>query len=120
MKAIRSKYRDKGFEIIGINVDNARKGAKTDEVQSMVRNVLIDFRASWPNILDGTGKNALTQAFGVTDIPANFLIDRDGKVIKVELSGAGLEKAIAEAVGTGEDAKAAEGRPRRSRKDSGG
>jgi len=65
----------------------------------VVRRFLIDFRVNWPNVMNGTGGEDFAKAYGVSEIPANFLVDRDGKISRVELSGEDLEKAVAEAVG---------------------
>ena len=35
------------------------------------------------------------------DIPANFLISRDGKVIALEMSGDGLERSVSQAIASG-------------------
>ena len=58
-------------------------------------------RAGWPSVMSGPGDaHDFAKAYGVTDIPANFLIDRDGKIIAVELSDVELDRAIAKAVGS--------------------
>jgi thiol-disulfide isomerase/thioredoxin len=105
--ALRSKYGEKGFEVLGVNVDAANQNAQKESVIPGVRRFLLAMRVSWPTVMNGTGANDFTRAFGVTDVPANFLIDRNGKIIGVELSDVDLDKAIAKAVGDTKPEKAA-------------
>ena len=68
-----------------------------------VRRFLIDHGVSWPNVLNGTGENDYAKAFGVEEIPANFLIGRDGKIIGFELGETSMDQAIGEALGGEEE-----------------
>ena len=98
---LMSRYK-KDLAIIGVNLDAMREGVRPndyDRIRHALRRYLLDLRVSWPVVLNGTGGDDLAKAYGVTDIPANFLIDRDGKISHIELSGAELDKAIAAAVG---------------------
>ena len=72
-----------------------------------VRRFLVKHRVTWTNILNGHGPNDLAAAYGVEEIPANFLIGRDGKVVAVEQSGEALERAVVGAIedGAGRRAK---------------
>jgi thiol-disulfide isomerase/thioredoxin len=102
---LMSKYK-KDLAIIGVNLDAMREGVRPNEydrVRHALRRYLVDMRVNWPVILNTTGTDDIAKAYGVTDIPANFLIDRDGKVIHVELNGPELDKAIAEAIGHRKD-----------------
>jgi hypothetical protein len=49
--------------------------------------------------MNGDGPGDFTKAYGVEEIPANFLIDRDGKITAVELTDDALERAVAKALG---------------------
>ena len=101
--ALQRKYGDKGFQVVGINVDGSNQNVREKAaVAPGVRRFLLNIGGvTWPNLMNGTGKGGdFAEAFGVTDIPANFLIDRDGKIIQVELSDVDLDKAIEKAVGT--------------------
>jgi len=111
-RRLRATYHDRGFEIVGINVDaaNERVGDKS-KVRAAVRQFLVDAGVTWPVVLNGEGEQDFTRAYGVGVIPAAFLVDRDGKVVGVEQSGEALEKAIEAALG---DAKP-DGRKQASR-----
>ena len=98
--ALQAKYGPKGFQVLGVNVDGANqnvkeKGGLTDHV----RRFLLAMRVAWPTVLNGDGAKDFAKIYGVTDIPANFLIDRDGKIVQLELSDTDLEDAIERALG---------------------
>ncbi len=102
LNALHEKYKDQGFEVIGVNLDSLREGAgDANRVLASVRRFLIDHGVAWPSILNGTGGSDLARAYGVTDIPANFLIGRDGTILGFELSDQPLVKAVAAAVSSG-------------------
>jgi thiol-disulfide isomerase/thioredoxin len=98
-KNLLSEYGDQGFEILGVNLDGMRQGINPSGVLPMVRRFLVSFRVTWPNLLNGRDQGDFTRAYGVTEIPADFLIGRDGKILSVDLSRTELEKAIAKALG---------------------
>jgi len=98
LRELYHTYRDGGFVVIGVNLDSLGQdltGKKPDskEVLSMVRWFLLHHRAAWPDILGETAE-AAAKAYGVADVPASFLVGRDGTVTQVELSGEALSKAI--------------------------
>ena len=76
-----------------------------EDVQEMkkalpaVRRFLVRHRVTWTNLLNGQGAADFAAAYGVEEIPANFLIGRDGKVVAVEQSGDALERAVVDALG---------------------
>jgi peroxiredoxin len=85
-----TNYHSKGFEIIGISLDNHEQRLKT----------FIQGRSMpWPQFFDGQGwANKLAQKYGVAGIPASFLLDREGIIIGKDLQGAELERALGKAV----------------------
>jgi len=49
----------------------------------------------WPQIFDGKGWDSpLVSKYGITGIPATFLVGKDGKVIATNLRGPALAKAV--------------------------
>lgn len=67
------KYHDKGFEIIGISLDQDLKKL-TDFTQ---KNGM-----TWPQYFDGKGwKNKISSANGITGIPAMWLVDKEGHLV---------------------------------------
>jgi thiol-disulfide isomerase/thioredoxin len=80
------KYHDKGFEIVGISLDQDR--AKLDKC-------LVDKKMTWRQYFDGKGwQNAVATAWGVRSIPATYLIGRDGKIAAIDLRGEQLAERI--------------------------
>jgi peroxiredoxin len=88
--ATYSKYHDKGFEIIGISLDQDQaKLAEFTKSMSM----------TWPQFFDGKGwQNKLAVKYGIASIPATFLLDGEGKIIGKDLRGEKLQAAVAEAL----------------------
>jgi len=102
LNALAEKFHDRGFEVMGINVDAMHEDVKdTKTAVTAVRRFLVSQNVAWTNLLNQTGADDHTKAYGVEDIPANFLIGRDGKVIALELSGDGLERSVSQALGSG-------------------
>ena len=92
-------YRDRGFRIIGIDVDAAQSDVVDPKsVIPNVRRFLVEFNIPWPTLVNGQGDKDLTRAYAIAEIPANVLIGRDGKVIHLDLVGPKLDKAVGEAV----------------------
>ena len=86
-------YHDKGFEIIGISLDNAKDEAK---LKSFVK----DKNMPWPQAFDGKGwGNALAKKFGITSIPATYLVGKDGKIVSSNLRGPALSSAVKKELG---------------------
>jgi thiol-disulfide isomerase/thioredoxin len=105
MKRVYTDFHDKGFEVVGISID---QGA-ADKLKEFVQKEEIP----WTICRDGDtpGKNA--EYYGIHRIPQMILVGRDGKVISLNARGAGLgplvEKAIAApATGAGEMASASD------------
>lgn len=86
-------YHEKGFEIIGISLDNAKDEAK---LKSFVK----DKNMPWPQAFDGKGwGNALAKKFGITSIPATYLVGKDGKIVSSNLRGPALSSAVKKELG---------------------
>ena len=84
------KYHDKGFEIVGISLDDS---------EPKLRSFLKDKNMTWSQYFDGARwKNKLAQKYGVQGIPATFLLDGDGKIIGRDLRGEKLDEALATAL----------------------
>ncbi|MEH6680517.1 MAG: TlpA disulfide reductase family protein [Sediminicola sp.] len=82
------KYNDKGFEIFGISLDaDEEKWIKAIEKDGLL----------WENVSDLKGSdNEAAMIYGVRDIPDNFLIDGNGKIIARFIRGEKLEKKLKE------------------------
>lgn len=82
------KFHDKGFEIIGISLDQRK-----ERLEAFVA----EKKMNWPHYFDGKGwENEISRKFGIDSIPATFLVDKEGKVARLDLRGDALEKAVEE------------------------
>jgi len=85
IQAARAKYQAKGFEVVSVSLDET-KGPVVDFVK--VR------KLPWIQIHNATCVGDLVQAFGVSTIPATFLIDPQGTIVRLDLRGPALDKAL--------------------------
>jgi thiol-disulfide isomerase/thioredoxin len=104
IKQVYAKYREKGFEIIGVALENGRLAPDDTPEQAAAKlakakQVLTDFTAKnempWPQQFDGKyWKNEISTRFGIASIPAMFLIDQQGKLVTTEARGEKLEAEV--------------------------
>lgn len=86
--ATYNKYKDKGFDIVGVSLDKDRnkwiKAVKDD-------------RLEWTQLSDLSGwENAAGKMYGIRSIPSNILIDPNGKIVAKNLWGKDLENKLKE------------------------
>ena len=71
--AAYQKYHDKGFEIVGISLDQDKDAL----VAFTKENGMV-----WPQYFDGKGwDNDISKGFGIQSIPTMWLVGKDGKLI---------------------------------------
>ncbi len=88
VKNVYSKYHGKGFEIVGISLDQSR-----DKLDKYVATQGI----AWPQYFDGKfWNNDIAVRYGITSIPATILVDKKGKIRYKSLRGKQLETAVQE------------------------
>jgi thiol-disulfide isomerase/thioredoxin len=86
VKAAYEKYKDKGFDILGVSLDKT-KDAWVNAIQAD--------GLPWHHISDLKGWQSDHAAmYSVTSIPQTLLIDRDGKIIERNLRGPALEAKL--------------------------
>lgn len=86
------KYRNKGFEILGVSLDQDRK-----DWQKAVQKDKI----SWLQVNDNGGWEAKTGIqWNIDQIPTSYLIDKQGRVVAMDLDGEELEKALKALLGS--------------------
>ena len=84
------KYHAQGFDIIGVSLDEDK-----DKLLSFIK----DQNMTWPEYFDGQRwDNKLAVKYGIEAIPANLLLDGEGKIIGKDLRGADLKEAVAAAL----------------------
>jgi thiol-disulfide isomerase/thioredoxin len=101
VKETYAKYHDKGFEVVGVSLDRDLAALRAYIVQEQL---------PWVNVVgelqNGQVKFPLAEAYGVTGIPATFVVDKEGKIVSRGLRGEALEKQIAKLVeGSGDAGK---------------
>ncbi len=90
VQAAYDKYHDKGFEIVGVSLDE-NKG----RLESFIK----DKKMPWPQYFDGKKwENKLAVKYGVDVTPTGYLLDRDGKIISKLANADELETEVAKAL----------------------
>jgi peroxiredoxin len=78
-------YHDAGLEIISISLDE-NKTAVVDFAK--VRNL------PWPQLHNASSSADLVEAYGVISIPAAYLVDPEGTIIRLDLRGKNLDETL--------------------------
>ena len=95
-----ASHRDRGLRVLGINLDTAQDGGQPVEtVLPNIRRFVLDHNIPWPTLINGDGERDYAKTYGITDIPANVLIGRDGTVIGLDLDRSNLRRKIEQALG---------------------
>lgn len=90
---IYNKYHDKGLNIISVSLD------KPDDKKSWMDAISKD-KMDWYHVSNLLFWNEpVAKKYGVTAIPATFLLDADGKIIDKNLRGSDLEAKISNLLG---------------------
>ena len=85
---VYDKYKDKGFEILGISLDKD-KGRWLGAIEKD--------GLTWPQVSDLKGwSNVVGKMYGVSSIPHTVLIDEEGNILALKLRGPALEKKLEE------------------------
>jgi peroxiredoxin len=88
--AAYAKYKDKGFNILGVSLDQT--GAKDKWLKA-----IHDDHLTWTQISDlKSWKNEVAQLYSVQAIPQNFLVGPDGKIVGKNLRGDDLNNKLKE------------------------
>ena len=80
------KYKNKGFEIFSVSIDESRK--------EWERAIKRD-RITWLQVNDNKGWYGKTPtSWNIYEIPTSFLIDKDGRLVAMDLEGKELEAML--------------------------
>ena len=86
LKSAYAEYKDKGFEIFGISLDNDR----SKWLEAIRKNEM-----NWIHTSDLKGwENVVAKEFKIQSIPASFLLDKEGRIIAKNLRGAQLKAKL--------------------------
>ncbi len=85
-----NKYKDKGFYILSVSLD--QPGAKEKWLKA-----IHDDNLTWAHVSDlKYWNNDVAVQYGIQSIPANLLLDKEGRIIGKNLRGKALEERLAE------------------------
>jgi peroxiredoxin len=86
--AVYNEFKEKGFGVFGVSLDQDReRWLKAVE----------DDKLTWPHVSDlKYWQNEAAQLYGINSIPANFLVDREGKIVARNLREKALRDKVAE------------------------
>lgn len=95
MKVVYDRYRDQGFEIIGLNAD---------EIPQELAFFLTENPMPWATVVTNEAESIglespMFRTMGIDAAPFNLLMNREGEVIQLHVYGDELEPAIAGALG---------------------
>ena len=89
MKAAYGRYRDRGFEIVGISVDKD---------VSVLKSYIASEGIPWISVSDtltaAAGMPRLGDLYGIQGIPTMYLLDRQGRLISTSARGENLKRLL--------------------------
>lgn len=86
--AAYNRFKNKGFTVLGVSMDSNRDPWLAAIQQDNL---------TWTHVSDLKGwGNEVGKLYGVTGIPQNYLIDREGKIVAKDLRGPALDEKLAE------------------------
>ena len=86
LSKIYSKFKDKGFEIYSVSFDADRN----DWLNAVKQDKINWLQVNDPDI----NRSSVALYWEVYSIPTSYLIDRDGKLLAMDLEGKNLENAL--------------------------
>jgi thiol-disulfide isomerase/thioredoxin len=99
IEQVEEAHQKRGLRVLTINLDaHESSGQKLETVMPNIRRFLLDYNITWPTLVNGAGDRDFAKAYGISDIPANVLIGRDGTVTQVDLSRRNLEAVISKSL----------------------
>jgi len=85
-----NKFHDKGFTILGVSLDQPGK-------REAWLNAIKQDGLTWTNVSDlKFWNNEVVKLYGVQAVPQNFLLDKEGKIIAINVKGEGLNAKLTE------------------------
>jgi peroxiredoxin len=84
-------YHARGFDVVGVSLDDQR-----EPVKSFVK----EHAVPWTILFDAAaGEKSLADYYGIAAIPALALVDKQGKVVTLDVRGPRLEEELAKLLG---------------------
>lgn len=93
VRAAYEKWHDRGFEIVGVSLDQ-------QDAREKLEAFVAKNRMPWPQHFDGKGwRNSVAETYAVTAIPAMFLLNKEGVIISTNARGPKLEEELKRLLG---------------------
>ncbi len=90
VEKIYQKYKAKGFEVIGISIDNKKKAWLKAIAQDKIHYLQLNDTLGW--------YSPVAEKYSINQIPTSFLLDKEGKIIAIDLIGSRLEMKVKELI----------------------
>ena len=88
--AAYEKFKDKGFQVLGVSLD---------EKKDLWLKAIAEDKLPWTQVCDfKAAASVVTKAYNVSSIPANVLVDPNGKIVGKDLRGKALHDRLAELI----------------------
>ncbi|SDK65434.1 Peroxiredoxin [Pedobacter sp. ok626] len=88
--AAYEKFKDKNFKILGISLD---------EKKDLWLKAIAEDKLPWKQVCDfKASRSEVTKAYNISSIPANVLVDPNGKIVGKDLRGKDLHDRLAELI----------------------
>ena len=94
MKKVYEAYHDRGFDILGLSLDEKR-----ETVEEFVEQREIP----WPILFGDKGPSPTVEYYGVMAIPTMILVDKEGKVVSLKARGENLIEELTKLLGPMEE-----------------
>jgi thiol-disulfide isomerase/thioredoxin len=86
VQKLYKKYKAKGFEVFAVSLDVKR--------ESWLNAVKAD-KLTYTQVLDNSGWNSkVAEQFFVNELPTNFLLDKSGKIVAINIEGKAMFDAV--------------------------
>ena len=80
-------YHDRGFEVVGVNLDEDRQKVEAFLVKEQIPWVILyNEGAGW--------KHPMAVHYGISSVPTMFLVDKEGKVVSLKPRGQEMDKLL--------------------------
>ncbi len=85
LKRLYAAYHEKGFDIVGISLDQDRNALET---------FVKERELPWTILYEDEGRNPVADYYGVMGIPLMVLVGADGKVVSIQARGPALAELL--------------------------
>jgi|GEM_PF-5856053 thiol-disulfide isomerase/thioredoxin len=104
LKELYDKYKEKGFEIIGMDSETLSPDEEVDaefakETEQRARDIVKTRGASWTHATSATAVPVAVKVFGVDKLPTKILIDPEGKTVARFEGGKELDHLLEKLLG---------------------